>query len=123
MRAPHRPGVTCSSCRACGAPAAGLAQEHPDRVEDSGLRGRRLVLAAFAFFVAPIVLAIIGAFIAGDSDGAQFLGAVAGLAVGMGGSALLAKLVCRPDGRLFHKQDGEAAVSHDHTDHESVTSL
>ena len=46
------------------------------------LTGWRLGLAACGMFLGPLVLAIVGALLAGPTDTGQFLGGVTGLAVG-----------------------------------------
>jgi len=54
------------------------------------------------FFLTPIVLAIVGATLAGETGGAQLLGGVAGLIVGMAGSLGVARFVHRIKRTLPH---------------------
>jgi hypothetical protein len=59
------------------------------------LRGWRLALASLTLFVLPVALAIAGAVSAGESGAAQSLGALGGLALGMGGAASARSLLGR----------------------------
>lgn len=89
MDTDHEPGELhssgCSGCSFRDCPA----EEVPDGWL---LSGWRLALASMGLFLAPGILAIAGAVYYSKSQGAQFLGAIAGLAVGMTGSVVLAKL-------------------------------
>lgn len=54
-------------------------------VADQGhMGGWRLVLNSMAVFVLPVILAIVGAALAGTTPEAEFLGVLVGLAVGAG---------------------------------------
>gem|GEM_PF-2395326 len=59
------------------------------------LSGGRLALAALALFLFPIALAIAGSMCAGPGDGAQFVGGIAGLFVGMVGTILVVRRIYR----------------------------
>ena len=90
--ADHEPGeADYSGCRGCpieDCPAG-------DWEDDSALSGWGLGLSSMGLFLGPGVLAIVGAICCGESRGAQFLGATAGLVIGMTGSVVLAKLLRR----------------------------
>lgn len=90
----HEPiGIGPSRCSACGrddCPAN-------DYQHDSSLAGWRLGLASIGLFLGPVVLAIAGAMCFDKSYGAQCLGALAGLGVGMSGPMLAARLRHRGD--------------------------
>ena len=92
MRTPDRPTLSCSSCAKCPTEDCPAKKE----TEEPRLRGRSLGLAAIGLFIAPIALAVVGSLCIGESDGAQFAGALTGLGLGMGASAVLARLVLRP---------------------------
>jgi len=66
-----------------------------DWKDDLTLSGWGLGLSSMGLFLGPGVLAIVGAVCCGESQGAQFLGATAGLVIGMTGSVVLAKLLRR----------------------------
>lgn len=55
------------------------------------LSGWRLVLGAISIFLGPGFLAIVGACCLGETHSLRFVAAIAGLAVGMLGSAVVAK--------------------------------
>ncbi len=74
----------CSACPIDDCPSA-------DALGASLPSGRRLVLAVAALFLGPGVLAILGASCFPESQGAQFLAAIAGLAVGMAASVAALK--------------------------------
>jgi len=92
--ADHEPGeADHSGCRGCpveNCPAG-------DWEDDLALSGGGLGLSSMGLFLGPGVLAIVGAICCGESRGAQFLGAIAGLVLGMTGSVMLAKLLRRAD--------------------------
>ena len=94
MYTDHEPGeVKSSGCLGCP------VQDCPagDREDDLPVSGWRLGLSAMGLFLGPSVLAIVGAMCYGNSRGAQFLGAIAGLVIGMTASVVLAKLLRRAD--------------------------
>jgi len=55
------------------------------------------------FFLTPIVLAIFGATLAGETAGTQLLGAIAGLIVGMAASLGIARLLHRSEASSRHR--------------------
>ena len=89
MDTDHEPGERnssgCSRCAPCDSPT-------PEGTGDPPLSGWRLALASMGLFLAPGILAIAGAVCSSGSQGAQFLGAIAGLAIGMTGAVVLVKL-------------------------------
>jgi len=86
--ATHDPDRPCGSgCTRCGLHAA------PPDVPV--LRGWRLTVSALGVFLLPLVLAVAGAVVVGGEGGRQFLGALAGLAVGLAGGVLIGRCVSR----------------------------
>ena len=83
-----------SRCSACG------REECPakDYQDDSSLYGWRLGLASIGLFLSPILLAIVGAMCFGRSSAAQFVGALAGLSVGLAVPIAAVRLRRRGDG-------------------------
>ncbi len=79
----------CSTCSRCP------IQECPLDAEVSGrlLSGWRLGIAAIGLFLAPIALAIAGAALFDQSGGAQFLGAIGGLILGVAASTLVVRFM------------------------------
>ena len=67
----------------------------PDCQDPTALRGWRLVLASSGLFLLPLLLAAAGAAFAGKSEGAQALGGIIGLGLGLTVAAVLAKVVAR----------------------------
>jgi hypothetical protein len=65
------------------------------------VHGRGMVGSAVGLFLAPIVLAIVGAVVAGPGPGRQIVGAFCGLGIGLVGSILIS--------RLFRFRSGEDA--------------
>ncbi|MBN1588817.1 MAG: hypothetical protein JW888_04820 [Pirellulales bacterium] len=78
-----------SACPHCG----GDACPTPDESDPTAMSGSRFVLAAMGLFLAPLVLAILGAVVAGRRAEAQLIGALGGLALGMAGSVLVARWI------------------------------
>lgn len=85
-----------AGCAGCGDSHEGCPHAHahghgahghemPSETPD-GPSGWRLVAIAVGLFLVPIVLAIVGALFGGESQDAQLVGALAGLAIGMGGA-------------------------------------
>jgi hypothetical protein len=83
--------IDCSSCSGC--------TMRDELGEDSGtdplLSGWRLGMVSAGLFLGPVFLAIAGAACCGDGEGVQFLGATAGLGMGMTGSVVVGKLLHR----------------------------
>lgn len=75
----------CSTCSRCP------IQDCPLEAEVSGrlLSGWRLGIASIGLFLAPIALAIAGASLFERSGGAQLLGAIAGLILGVAASTVV----------------------------------
>lgn len=107
MDTEHEPGkLNSSGCSGCGLRACPTE----DGRDGSPLSGWRLVLASMGLFLGPAVLAIGGAVCYSDRQDTQFLGAIAGLVIGMTGSVVLAKLVRRaPKAELPGKGPGKIA--------------
>ena len=84
-------GKTCARCSRCP------VQECPAEHEPEGARlsGWRLGLASIGLFLGPVLLATAGAIWFGKTGTAQFLGAMAGLGVGLVCSVVVAKLLRR----------------------------
>jgi hypothetical protein len=79
---------SCLGCTQCDA-------DDPARPEAGALRGWRLTVSATAVFLLPLALAVTGAALLGSNQTRQFLGALGGLAVGMGCGILIARSVGR----------------------------
>jgi len=81
------PGLRHDSCAHC------LLEDCPldRREEETRLRGRPLGIAAVVMFVAPVLLAIVGAMSFRSSYAAELPGGLGGLAVGM----LAARIIAR----------------------------
>jgi len=60
-----------------------------------GPSGRRMILASVGLFLGPIVLAIVGALLAGGTADARAAGAVGGLLLGMAISVMVGRLIGR----------------------------
>jgi len=75
----------CSTCSRCPIQNCPLDGEVSGRL----LSGWRLGLASIGFFLAPIALAIEGAALFERSGSAQFLGAIAGLILGVAASTVV----------------------------------
>jgi len=69
-----------------------------DGQKGGALCGWRLSVAALVVFLVPLILAIVGAMVAGSSQTARLIGAAAGLAVGIT-AAILAGRFIRPAGK------------------------
>lgn len=69
----------------------------PNHHQSGGLQGWGLVLPAGGVFLVPLVLAVIGAVIAGSSRIAQIIGALSGLLIGTAGAAIIARLLRHTD--------------------------
>lgn len=80
------PGLRRDTCAHC------MLEDCPlDRTEEeTRLRGRPLGLAAIGMFLAPVLLAIIGAMSFRSSYPAQLLGGLGGLAVGILAARIIA---------------------------------
>ena len=59
------------------------------------LQGWRLVLPAAAVFLGPLLLAVLGAALAGASHSRQAIGAATGLAVGAAAAIAVSKAICK----------------------------
>lgn len=79
---PTTDGLACSGCPLGDCPAS---------QDESPLSGWRLVLASMGPFLGPPVLAIAGAAWFGGSQGAQLLGALAGLGIGIAAAIVAAR--------------------------------
>lgn len=87
MHTHHESGVTnCHGCSGSPMRACGVRDTHAESPS-----GWRLVLWAMGTFLGPGFLAIVGACCLGQSHSMRFVAVIAGLAVGMVGSALVAK--------------------------------
>lgn len=80
----------CSRCRIGRCPLAPCPS-------DPVLAGWRLTLASLWLFLGPVVLAIVGAMMVGEDRGAQLLGAMIGMSMGMLGSIFARRLLRRED--------------------------
>jgi len=90
MHADHQPSdPDCPGCPGCRAQDHS-ASEGPDKMLPSGWR---LGLVSMGLFLAPCILAIVGAACFGKSHAAQLSGAVTGLLAGMIGSVAVASVV------------------------------
>jgi hypothetical protein len=78
-------GHRCAGCAAERCPDEQVPTDPP-------LRGRRLMTTAVAFFLAPLVLAVVGALCGGGNADAQLAGALAGLLLGTISSVLWARV-------------------------------
>ncbi len=67
----------------------------PDSQWAGGLSGWKLTLAAGIAFLAPLLLAILGATLAGEGANRRFLGAGVGLALGVTMAILITKYLAR----------------------------
>ena len=76
---------------ACKAGCGGCAIEPADAA--GGPAGWRLVAAAAGIFLLPLALAVGGAALAGPGGAAQLLGAIVGLAAGVGAAAIVGKIL------------------------------
>ena len=56
-------------------------------------RGWRLVLTSIGFFLAPLLLALLGSACLAETGTGQFVGGVAGLALGLAGAAVVSRLL------------------------------
>jgi hypothetical protein len=86
-------GTKCAACESC--PSDDCSPDHDGTV--GSLRGWRLALASLSLFLLPVALATAGAASAGESAAAQSLGALGGLALGMGGAAAARSLLGRQE--------------------------
>ncbi|HUS90617.1 MAG TPA: SoxR reducing system RseC family protein [Phycisphaerae bacterium] len=77
-------------CTRCGV--------HEPPTGASPLEGGRLVAASLGVFMLPLVLAIVGAAVAGGEGTRQLLGALGGLVVGLAGGVCVARLARRAGG-------------------------
>lgn len=77
-------GGCADGCESCPIAAAAPQEQAP-------YRGWRLGVVSLGYFIFPIVAAFVGARLAGPEHGPQALGALAGLAVGMGLAIAAAK--------------------------------
>jgi len=59
------------------------------------LTGWRFAVSSAAVFLLPLATALVGAASIGGGEGVQFLGALGGLAVGLGAGLLISRLVAR----------------------------
>ena len=80
-----RPAGCSGPCRSCWANLEATA----------GPSGRRMILASVGLFLGPIVLAIVGALLAGATADARTAGAVSGLLLGMAISVIVGRLIRR----------------------------
>jgi hypothetical protein len=89
MPADHQPAeAICSGCPRCP------SGDHPTDEPDSPLLyGWRLGLSAIGLFLGPVVLAIVGVLLFGDSPASQLAGAMVGLGVGLAVSVGVAKVL------------------------------
>ena len=88
-------GEDCSGCPGCSTDEG--EQESQD---GTLLEGRRLVSASLVFFLAPVVLAVVGASIFSQGPNSQFLGALGGFGIGIAGSILISKLLRLDDEKV-----------------------
>lgn len=63
-------------------------------MDESDIRGWRLSLAATGLFIAPITVAIAGAWVLGPGHLGQFIGGGLGLAAGMTGAVMASRSLC-----------------------------
>lgn len=78
----------CSACPEC--PAESCLNI---RMGESDIQGWRMCLAATGLFIAPIAVAIAGAWVLGPGHLGQFIGGVVGLAAGMTGAVVASRLL------------------------------
>jgi len=74
-------------CRNCGASWRG------GQDGQGALSGRRLSVAALIVFLVPLMLSVAGAAVAGPGPTARWIGATAGLAVGVASAILVGRLI------------------------------
>lgn len=79
-------GGECSRCGPDG-----------DEGDRRGLRGRWLVLHAGGAFLVPLGTAVVGAAIVGEGGIGQLIGALGGLAIGVGAVLAVVRLTARGD--------------------------
>ncbi len=86
----HRHGE--ASCGSCGKCPIGSCPEDP---ADQGAipKGWRLVGSAIGVFLLPVILAVCGAAVAGNSESMRFIGAATGLTLGLAGAIVVGKLL------------------------------
>jgi hypothetical protein len=77
-------GGECSRCGPGG-----------DEEDPRGLRGRWLVLHAGGAFLVPLGTALIGAAVVGEGGTGQIIGALGGLAIGVGTVLAVGRLIAR----------------------------
>lgn len=93
---PPADGTNYPCCSNCPVDDCSVADYPAEKgTEGSFLVGWRLGLVSTGLFLAPVVLAIIGAVSFGNRPGAQFAGAIAGLGLGLAGSVAIARIVRR----------------------------
>lgn len=80
---------TVTNCHGCSGGPMRNCRAGDSRAES--LSGWRLVLCAMGAFLGPGFLAIVGASCLGESHSMRFVAAIAGLAVGIVGAAVVAK--------------------------------
>jgi len=90
----HRCPEDRSACPHC----AGDARPASDEDNGAAAEGGPLVWWAIAVFLLPLLLALLGALVAGSAGGAQLIGAACGLGLGLLGSILLARWTRRQSG-------------------------
>lgn len=79
--------LDCTNCSVCSGTDDGPLPQK------GLLRGGRFVLASVGLFLAPIVLAILGAAWCGESVHRQVFGAIGGLGLGMVGAVAIARVL------------------------------
>ncbi len=87
-----------SRCTGCATEGCAVADCPSDaQTNDSLLVGWRLGVASMGVFLAPVVLAIVGAVCSGRSPDVQLPGTLAGLGLGLAGSMWIARTMRRVD--------------------------
>jgi len=88
----------CADCTSCGSEPAlphGASEQSgagaPD--DDSTLDEARFALASAGTFLVPVILAVLGSLLAGESPVSRFLGGTIGLVVGLVGAVVAGKLL------------------------------
>lgn len=98
---PPQPEKFAMPCDACGVENCPSRGQTPLTEEECGFTPRRMILTSLGVFILPLILAFVGASIAGklypDSGVAQLVCGVIGLLAGIAGMKIVDKMVNRDD--------------------------